>query len=76
MRFEPSEESSSKGKADDSPGCRSGYIYLSKHPGVSGPDLVKKSMWLHELVTDYRGPVIRLDFDAENELIGIGIVEE
>jgi len=53
-----------------------GYIYL---PGYPNPDVVtsgiiQKQMALHELIKNYQGPAIYLDFDKEEKLIGIEIL--
>lgn len=49
------------------------YLRLPGHPGPA-QGVVKRSMSLRELVGDYEGPDINLDFDQGNTLIGIEIV--
>ncbi len=50
------------------------YIYLSNHPretiGCS-----KKTTFLRELIPNYIGPDIIFDFNENNEIIGIEILE-
>ncbi len=51
-----------------------GYVYLSNHPGnVYG--IVKKQIDLRDLIGDYKGADILLDFNSEGVLIGIEILE-
>jgi hypothetical protein len=38
------------------------------------PGVVKKSVRLRELIPDYSGPDLNLDFNADNVLIGIEIL--
>jgi hypothetical protein len=49
------------------------YLRLPGHPG-SAPGVVKRSVSLRDLVDDYEGPDINLDFGEGNTLIGIEIV--
>jgi hypothetical protein len=49
------------------------YLRLPGHPG-SAPGVVKRSVSLRDLVDDYEGPDINLDFGEGNILIGIEIV--
>lgn len=49
------------------------YLYLPKHPKRTISGIVKKSISISELIKDYKGISINLDFDADNELIGIEI---
>ena len=51
-----------------------GYVYLPKHPKILTPGIVKKTIWLSDIIKDYKGIPIYLDFDEEGELIGIEIV--
>ena len=51
-----------------------GYLYLPKHPKVSINGIVKKTISLSEIIKDYKGIPIYLDFDKDEELIGIEIV--
>ena len=57
-------------KDDDSVG----YVYLPKHPGKQLKKIVSKQIDLREHV-QYKGPSIYLDFDKENFLIGIEIID-
>ena len=50
-----------------------GYVSLPGHPG-SAPAVVKRSIQLRELMPDYVGPDLVLDFDAAGVLIGIEIL--
>jgi hypothetical protein len=50
-----------------------GYVSLPGHPG-SAPGVVKRSVQLRELMPDYVGPDLVLDFDAAGVLIGIEIL--
>ena len=49
------------------------YVSLPDHPGVV-PGVVKKTIRLWDLIGDYKGPDLYLDFDKENRLIGIEIL--
>ena len=49
------------------------YLRLPGHPG-SAPGVVKRTVRLHDLVGDYEGPDIYLDFGEGDTLIGIEIV--
>lgn len=51
-----------------------GYVYLPKHPKVVTPGIIKKTIWLSDIIENYKGIPIYLDFDEEGELIGIEIV--
>lgn len=57
-------------KGDDSVG----YLYLPKHPKKVSLGLVKKSIAVCDLIKNYKGIPINLDFDDNDELIGIEIV--
>jgi hypothetical protein len=50
------------------------YLYLPKHPKKTTFGIVKKSISIFEVVENYKGIPINLDFDEDNELIGIEIV--
>lgn len=45
------------------------YLYLSKHPKKAILGSVKKS--ISELIENYKGIPVNLDFNEEDELIGI-----
>lgn len=49
------------------------YLKLPGHPG-STPGVVKRSVSLRDVIGDYGGPDINLDFGEGNTLIGIEIV--
>ena len=51
-----------------------GYVYLPKHPKVITAGIVKKTIRLSEIIKDYKGILVYLDFDSNDELIGIEIV--
>lgn len=51
-----------------------GYLYLPKHPKILIPGIVKKTISLSEVIKDYKGIPIYLNFDKDEELIGIEIV--
>jgi hypothetical protein len=50
------------------------YISLPDHPGKGTGGTTNKQLRLRDLVKDYKGPDIYLDFDKENRLIGIEIL--
>ena len=50
-----------------------GYIYLPCHPGAGTPGAVDFQKNLRELIKDYKGPDVYLDFNSDNELIGVEI---
>jgi len=49
------------------------YLKLPGHPGTAS-GVVKRSIGLRQLVSDYTGPDVNLDFGEGNVLIGIEIV--
>lgn len=51
-----------------------GYLYLEKHPRTLVSGAVKKSISLKDLIEGYKGIPVYLDFDENDELIGIEIV--
>ena len=51
-----------------------GYLYLPNHPGAGNYGVVKKQLKLADVVSDYKGPDVYLDFNDANELIGIEII--
>lgn len=57
--------------SDDDPAV--GYISLPEHPG-SAAGVVRESVRIDRLLSDYRGPDIVFDFDSRGVLIGIEIV--
>ncbi len=50
------------------------YLKLPGHPG-NATGIVKRNVCLRDLVGEYEGPDIIFDFDANNRLIGLEIVE-
>jgi hypothetical protein len=49
------------------------YVRLPSHPGeIAG--VVKRTVKLRDMMPDYEGPDLHLDFDANNVLIGIEIL--
>jgi uncharacterized protein YuzE len=54
--------------ADDS-----GYLYLPKHPKGTITGVVKKTISINDVLSDYKGIPLYLDFDKDGELIGIEI---
>ncbi|MFA5620994.1 MAG: hypothetical protein WDA08_11885 [Weeksellaceae bacterium] len=59
----------------DEDGEVTAYIQLPKHPKQIVPGIVKKNISLSEILPNYKGPSIYLDFDDNDELIGIEIIE-
>lgn len=49
------------------------YVYLPKHPEKC-TGCVAKTIDLVDLIPGYRGPRVHLDFDREENLIGIEIL--
>ena len=49
------------------------YLKLPGHPG-SGPGVVRRVVSLRDLLGDYEGPDVILDFGEGDTLIGIEIV--
>ncbi len=49
------------------------YLTLPSHPGMA-PGVVKKTVCLRDLLTDYDGADLNFDFDENNTLIGIEIL--
>lgn len=47
------------------------YLYLPKHPGKGSAGVIKKQVSLHEIVKDYQGPEIFLDFDENGVIVGV-----
>lgn len=50
------------------------YIALPGHHGVPKPGIVSKSIRLEDLIKDFNGPRVVLDFNNEGLLIGIEIL--
>lgn len=51
-----------------------GYLYLPKHPKKLVPGIVKKTIAMSDLIASYKSIPIYLNFDEDDELIGIEIV--
>ena len=49
------------------------YVSLKDHPGNSVPGVIVKQIALRDLLMNYDGPDISLDFDGQNTLLGIEI---
>jgi len=50
------------------------YLYLPDHPKKLVSGIVNKSVRLLEILPDYKGPDIYMDFNEEDVLIGIEIL--
>ena len=51
-----------------------GYLKLPAHPGAGTTGAVKKTIRLSDLIENYKGADINLDFDDAGELIGVEIL--
>ena len=60
--------------SEDEDGEVVAYLRLPAHPGP-GKAVVKKNVRLRDVVEDYHGPDLFLDFDENNVLLGIEIVD-
>jgi hypothetical protein len=49
------------------------YLELRDHPHQLVEGNRARSVYLHELIDDYDGPRLRLDFDKHNQPIGLEI---
>lgn len=49
------------------------YLRFPSH--IKGTTKVKKTISLQSLLPDYNGPDINLDFDSDNNILGIEILE-
>ena len=54
--------------------CGVAYVYLPEHPDSGIYNVVSKHIRLRELIQDYKGPDIYLDFSHDGTLIGIEIL--
>lgn len=52
----------------------SAYVYLLDHPASLEFGLVVKSVMIHQLIDDYHGPSLILQFDKMNRAVGIEIL--
>jgi hypothetical protein len=50
------------------------YLELQDHPHELVPGIVARTLNIHELVDNYDGPRLTLEFDNENRPIGIEII--
>ncbi len=50
------------------------YVELPGHPGEGTHGCVERTIGIGELIEEYKGPRIYLDFDDSGELIGIEIL--
>ncbi len=50
------------------------YIKLPGFPKQPTSGCVARTIGLHEIIEDYKGPRVYLDFDSKKELIGIEIL--
>jgi hypothetical protein len=50
------------------------YLSLPEHPG-RGKATVKKNVRLRDVIEDYTGPDLFLDFDENNVLLGVEVVD-
>lgn len=51
------------------------YLSLPKHPKKTIHGIVKKTVSLHDIIENYNGISVYLDFDENGDLIGIEIIE-
>ncbi|TWU14016.1 hypothetical protein CA54_28580 [Symmachiella macrocystis] len=52
--------------------ARSAYVTLPDN--LETPGSVSKTIGLHEIIDDYQGPLVYLDFDGDKRLVGIEIL--
>jgi hypothetical protein len=50
------------------------YLAMPSHPGA-GMAAVSRSVRLRDLLGDYRGPDLFFDFDADNSLVGVEVLD-
>jgi uncharacterized protein YuzE len=50
------------------------YLRLPDHPGSGIPNVVAKQVCLGDVIHNYKGPDIYLDFSQNGKLIGIEIL--
>ena len=51
-----------------------GYVYLPQHPGPGNHGVIRSQKRLFDLIEDYKGIDVYLDFDENGELLGIEII--
>jgi hypothetical protein len=50
------------------------YLYLPGHPGEGKRNVVDKQIRLFDIIENFKGPDLYLDFDTGGNLIGIEIL--
>jgi hypothetical protein len=60
--------------SEDEDGEVVAYLSLPAHPG-DGKAVVKKNVRLRDVLGDYTGPDLFLDFDENNVLLGIELLD-
>lgn len=50
------------------------YLYLPNHPGKGKPAVVNKQIRISDVIDNYKGPDLYLDFDGIDQIIGIEIL--
>ncbi|MDU3160351.1 MAG: DUF2283 domain-containing protein [Hafnia alvei] len=50
------------------------YLILPKHPGKGSAGAVAKVIPIHEIIANYQGPEVFLDFDKNGMMIGIEVL--
>lgn len=50
------------------------YLFLPDHPGKGSTGCIKRQIRLSELINNYNGPDVFLDFGDSDNLIGIEIL--
>lgn len=61
-------------KTYDEDGSTAAYLELADHPHELVSGVVKKTIRIHNLIPDYDGPGIALDFNESGKAIGIEII--
>ncbi|MEN0064821.1 MAG: DUF2283 domain-containing protein [Myxococcota bacterium] len=56
----------------DDPGVA--YLYLRDHPGPGAPGISVKQVRLRDVIQDYSGPDLIVDFDADGRAIGVEVL--
>lgn len=50
------------------------YVALPAHPGMGTPGVTGKQVRLRDLIPDYKGADLYIDFDKNGEVIGVEIL--
>ena len=50
------------------------YLYLPGHPGEEKKNVVKKQIRLYDIIKNYKGPDIYIDFDMDDNAVGFEIL--